>query len=355
MPENSTVRRSPEPLLTGDPPPQGDASIRETGAASLRTHRSVRARVAFARGESRFSIAEAGFRRVANEALNANRNGAHDMTAHDDLSALSKKPYSDAVEKFGELLRQGVRAFLIGAGCSRCAGLPMTAELTQETIESEKLDEPSKAILMAVKDHFAGSTNSNIEDYLSELVDLLAIVERRDARRAAQPEVSIDGKKFSASQLRTAAEHIKEALVSAIDKQVDIETHRMFIRAVHRPLRVGKATRSSIVDYIVLNYDTVVEDALAVERIPFSDGIDGGETGWWAPETFDRDGLRARVLKLHGSVNWSEVDGDPLPRRIARTLQIQDMRQRRILIWPASTKYRETQLDPSHNLQTERG
>ena len=268
------------------------------------------------------------------------------MTAHDDLSALSKKPYSDAVEKFGELLRQGVRAFLIGAGCSRCAGLPMTAELTQETIESEKLDEPSKAILMAVKDHFAGSTNSNIEDYLSELVDLLAIVERRDARRAAQPEVSIDGKKFSASQLRTAAEHIKEALVSAIDKQVDIETHRMFIRAVHRPLRVGKATRSSIVDYIVLNYDTVVEDALAVERIPFSDGIDGGETGWWAPETFDRDGLRARVLKLHGSVNWSEVDGDPLPRRIARTLQIQDMRQRRILIWPASTKYRETQLDP---------
>lgn len=268
------------------------------------------------------------------------------MIIHDDLSILRDKPFSDAVEKFEELFVQNGRAFLLGAGCSKCAGLPLTAELTNEAIESEKLDSTSKAILAAVKNLFNGATSSNIEDYLSELVDLLAIAERRAIRGASQAQVPIDGKQYSDVQLRAAAEQIKQAISDAVDRQVDIQTHRAFVAAVHRPLRVGKATQNSVVDYLVLNYDTVVEDALALERVPYSDGIDGGVTGWWNPETFDRDALAARVLKLHGSVNWCEVVGDPLPRRIARSLQVQGMQDRRILIWPASTKYRETQLDP---------
>lgn len=268
------------------------------------------------------------------------------MTAPDDLSGLRAKPFSDAVEKFEELLVQSGRAFLIGAGCSKCAGLPLTAELTKVAIESDKLDATSKVILAAVQKQFDGAISSHIEDYLSELVDLLAVAERRSERGASQSQVSIDGMSYSAVQLRTAAEQIKQAISRAIDKEVEIKTHRQFVAAVHRPLRVGKVAPSSVVDYLVLNYDTIIEDALALERIPFSDGIDGGVTGWWNPETFSRDGLAARVLKLHGSVNWCEVTGDSLPRRIASGLRVQDMQDRRILIWPASTKYRETQLDP---------
>jgi hypothetical protein len=74
--------------------------------------------------------------------------------------------------------------------------------------------------------------------------------------------------------------------------------------------------------------------------------MDGGVTGWWNPETFDRDGLAARVLKLHGSINWCEIPDDPLPRRIPESVEMADDSNRRVLIWPASTKYRETQLDP---------
>ena len=268
------------------------------------------------------------------------------MTTNDDLSVLREKPFSDAVEKFEELLVQSGRAFLIGAGCSKCAGLPLTAELTTIAIKSDILDATSKAILTAIKNLFDGATRSDIEDYLSELVDLLAIAERRAARGASQAQVQIDGKSYSDAQLRAAAEQIKQSISNAIDKQVKIETHRAFVHAVHQPVRVGKAVPGSVVDYLVLNYDTVVEDALAIERIRFSDGIDGGVTGWWNPETFDRDDLAARVLKLHGSVDWCEVAGDYLPRRLAPNLQLQDMQDRRILIWPAATKYRETQLDP---------
>jgi hypothetical protein len=268
------------------------------------------------------------------------------MTAPDDLSVLRTESFSDAVRTFEELLVQSGRAFLIGAGCSKCAGLPLTAELTRRAIESDNLDPSSKEILAAINNLFDGATNSHIEDYLSELIDLLAIAERRMERGASQAQVPIGAKSYSAAQLRTAAEQIKQAISSAIDKTVEITTHRAFVAAVHRPLRVGKAASSSVVDYLVLNYDTIVEDALALERIPFSDGIDGGVTGWWSAETFNRDGLSARVLKLHGSVNWCEVAGDPLPRRIAPGLQVQNMQNRQILIWPASTKYRETQLDP---------
>ena len=268
------------------------------------------------------------------------------MTTHDDLSVLREKPFSDAVEKFEELLLQSGRAFLIGAGCSKCAGLPLTAELTTMAIGSDKLDATSKEILAGIEKHFDGATTSHIEDYLSELVDLLAITERRVERGATQAQVTVDGTFYSHTQLRATTEQIKQSISSAITKDVEIKTHRAFVHAVHQPIRVGKAVSGSITDYLVLNYDTVLEDALAIERISFSDGIDGGVTGWWSPETFDREDLAARVLKLHGSVDWCEVAEDTLPRRIAPNLQVRGMQDRRILIWPASTKYREAQLDP---------
>jgi hypothetical protein len=268
------------------------------------------------------------------------------MTIPDDLSVLREKPFSDAVAKFDDLLIQSGRAFLIGAGCSKCAGLPLIAELTDLVLGNDALDGTSKTILTEVKKLFAGAANAHIEDYLSELIDLLAIAERRDERGATLKEIALGKTGYTAEQLRNTANQIKRAIAGVIDKKLSIETHRAFVQAVHRPVRVGKAAPGHVVDYLVLNYDTAIEDALALERVPYSDGIDGGVTGWWNPETFKRDGLAARVLKLHGSINWCEFPDDPLPRRVGSCLQIQDADDRRILIWPASTKYRETQMDP---------
>lgn len=268
------------------------------------------------------------------------------MTVPDDLSALHDKPFADAVVKFEELLAQSGRAFLIGAGCSKCAGLPLTAELTNEALSSDVLDDTTKKVLAALRDLFAGAADANIEDYLSELIDLLAIAERRTSRGATQKDVTLGGVSYGEAQLRTAADQIKRGIAGVIERKVSIETHQSFIRAVHRPLRPGKPTSGQTVDYLVLNYDTVLEDALALERVPFADGLDGGVTGWWSPQTFDRDGLAARVFKLHGSINWCEFPDDPLPRRVGDRLQIAGAKERRILIWPASTKYREAQLDP---------
>ncbi len=268
------------------------------------------------------------------------------MTAPDDLSALHEKPFADAVVKFEELLAQSGRAFLIGAGCSKCAGLPLTAELTEKALGSDALDVTTKAILTAIRDLFDGADDANIEDYLSELIDLLAIAERRTSRGATHMEVTLGADSYSQALLQTAADQIKAGIAKVIEQEVSIETHQDFVRAVHRAQRPGKSPSGQTVDYLVLNYDTILEDALALERVPFADGLDGGVTGWWSPQTFDRDGLAARVFKLHGSINWCDFPDDPLPRRLGPNLQIAGVKERPILIWPASTKYRETQRDP---------
>lgn len=268
------------------------------------------------------------------------------MSAPDDLSALKERPFAEALMRFEELLAQGGRTFLVGAGASKCAGLPLTTELTEKALSSTALDDTTKKILSAIRDLFSGASNANIEDYLSELIDLLAIASRRASRGATKKEITLAGVDYGEQKLRTAVDQIKKGIAEVIDKKVSIDTHRNFIRAIHRPLRPGKASSNQSVDYLVLNYDTILEDALALERVSFSDGLDGGVTGWWNPQTFDREHLAARVFKLHGSINWCELPGDPLPRRFGERLQIEDADDHRILIWPASTKYRETQLDP---------
>lgn len=268
------------------------------------------------------------------------------MTTPDDLSVLGDKHFADAISKLEELLTQSGRAFLIGAGCSKCAGLPLMAELTDKTLINDLLDTTTKNILTALKNLFDGAAIANIEDYLSELIDLLAIAERRELRGAAKNQIDLGGAVYSAQQLRDAAEQIKRGIAAVINCKVSIDIHQRFIKAVHHTRRPGKSTPDQTVDYLVLNYDTLIEDALALARLPFADGIEGGATGWWSPSTFDRSDLAARVFKLHGSIDWCEFSNDPLPRRVGNSLQITSANDRQILIWPASTKYRETQLDP---------
>ena len=99
----------------------------------------------------------------------------------DDLTELKKAAFATALNELEDLLTQSGKAFLIGAGCSKCAGLPLTAELTKKTLASALLDATTKIILTAIEALFSGAKTANIEDYLSELVDLVAIAERRPA------------------------------------------------------------------------------------------------------------------------------------------------------------------------------
>jgi hypothetical protein len=264
----------------------------------------------------------------------------------DDLSPLKESSLAAALNDLDELLTQSGKTFLIGAGCSKCAGLPLTAELTAKTLASACLDDTTKTILTAIQGLFAGAKSANIEDYLSELVDLVAIAERRGIRGADVKTSQLNGVEYSAKQLKDAVDQIKSAIASVIDVTVEMAIHWSFIQSVHRPSRPGRAFATRPVDYLVLNYDTLIESALALQKLRFADGMCGGSSAWWDTTTFEAECLDARVLKIHGSIDWCELSDDPLPRRVSKSLKLPAGNNQNVLIWPASTKYRETQRDP---------
>jgi len=264
----------------------------------------------------------------------------------DDLSPLKESVFATALNELDDLLTQSGKAFLIGAGCSKCAGLPLMAELTSKTLTSTKLSTTTKTILSAIERLFVGATTANIEDYLSELVDLVAIAERRGVRGATSHTAPLAGADYTAVELKEAVDEIKTAIAEVIDVPVTMDVHWKFIQAVHRPTRPGRTMAVRPVDYLILNYDTLFESALALQKLPYADGMNGGNSAWWDLTTFDAKGLSARVIKLHGSIDWSEMSGEPLPRRIDKNLRLPNDNEKKVLIWPASTKYRETQRDP---------
>lgn len=269
------------------------------------------------------------------------------MTNTGELSAITTEPFDTAVSQFQDLISgcDGL-AFLIGAGCSKCAGLPLIKELTEMVLNDAAVDCRSKQILNAVKDSFAEATDSNIEDYLSEIVDLLAITVRRASRGVNKNTVTIGADQYTAEELRKASNQIKRAVADAIGRERDVSIHQDFVTSVHRPVRVGRPALAQPVDYLVLNYDTIIEDALALGNISYADGLYGGATAWWNPSTFEADGLSARVIKLHGSIDWRQYPNEQSLRRIGPSITMPGKDDLPVLIWPSSTKYQEAQLDP---------
>jgi hypothetical protein len=243
-----------------------------------------------------------------------------------------------------DLLSQSRLAFVLGAGCSKNAGLPLMLQLTNEVLGHPLIGAETKKLLDEVSGLFSGARSATIEDYMSEIVDLLSIAERRIRCGATQCAVSVGNQERSAIELQTALDEIKRAVSSAIgDKEVNITMHQQFVRAIHGSLQAGKASRG--VDYFILNYDTLIEDALGLERVVYCDGFTGAATGWWEPTSFKTDGKIARVFKIHGSIDWRLLQDDSLPRRIRSGIKTESEKNH-VLIYPAATKYQEAQRDP---------
>ncbi len=269
------------------------------------------------------------------------------MTASNDTGCKIDEKCSAAISQFVDLVSNSdALTFLIGAGCSRCAGMPLTNELTEKVMNSSQVDSQTKEILAVVKGQFENGVGANIEDYLSEIVDLLAITKRRAERQVERNTISVGDASYTADDLEKASIQIQRAIAGSIESKVTIDVHQRFVSSIHRPIRAGRRGPSEPVSYLVLNYDTIVEDALALARIPYADGLSGGTTAWWNPKTFEALDVSARVIKLHGSIDWYQFSGETVPRRIGKHVQLPDQQDSPLLIWPSSTKYQETQLDP---------
>src|SRR3546814_19123053 len=71
--------------------------------------------------------------------------------------------------------------------------------------------------------------------------------------------------------------------------------------------QAGVLEPRSPIHFFTTNYDTLLEDALALGCYRYWDGFTGGAVAF-REQQFGRaapsDGLRAKVMKLHGAIEW---------------------------------------------------
>ncbi len=265
---------------------------------------------------------------------------------------------SDLLEQLDRHLMAPCQAWLFGAGISKAAGIPLMAPLTTR-IQAKAIGTVHKPVIDAL---FAElPEKSHIEHLLSHLGDYAALAER-----AKLDEVTIGGTKIQTKALTDAhvdvvkwiAETVRWGYRAAQDEQpesigepgrsiVNIDEHKAFIQALFKTTQAGLQDRRSAVRLFSTNYDTLLEDALALCSVPYWDGFTGGAVAFRSFNFGKSEPditYRAHVIKLHGSSDWHlgedgrvwrVRDGDTYPEKAAK-----------VLIHPQSTKYLATQRDP---------
>ena len=230
---------------------------------------------------------------------------------------------SEMRERVTEWLTSSDTCFLIGAGCSHCAGKPLIGKLTNDVLA--KLDK-------TINDEFAGlktvgGRDPTIEDLINYLVRYSSIL-----TTVADPTLH----KLEPKWIDAAVKRIKSEIVSAIvDDWVSSPVHQRFFQRImpqRRPL-----------DVFSLNYDTAIEATLDVMRANYVDGFRGSNRAWFDPSTFDdaEQSAGIRLYKLHGSINWLREPSGHVRRAVVR--DVKDLKDEPVLVYPSEQKYLQTQ------------
>ncbi len=268
---------------------------------------------------------------------------------------------TDCLKQLDNLLAAGDQSWLFGAGISLGANIPLMRPLTTRvfTIANEEENKRGKEVLDAVKAVLPD--DSHIEHILSHLIDLAAIAERSRTQKVEVGKVTlelVELRNLHAQVLKWISETVRwgfvpkaggdaEKIGTRENPIVTVDEHKAFVSALFNRNQAGIAERRRAIRLFTINYDTLLEDALALGCFSHWDGFTGGAVayrshryGQQEPDT----GYRAHVIKIHGSIDWHlgiddrvwrVRDGDLYPERVAR-----------VLIYPQFTKYLATQRDP---------
>jgi len=270
--------------------------------------------------------------------------------------------FDEIVEELKKHLDSSRQNWLFGAGISYGGNIPLMYPLTDrvKAILDAGDNEKDKEIYEAIVSDL--SESAHVEHFLSHLGDLIAIAERVKGKVA-----TVNNQNYTETELRT----LHGAIVSAIGETVrygykktdeeeivgtpespivEIEPHIDFVKALFRS-RANLKSRSRLT-FFTTNYDTLLEDALAMEKFVVVDGFSGGSVGFWnAEKEFGRaitDPERCLLYKLHGSIDWIRDDSRGLLRNRYGTKYLSNPSD--IMIYPQATKYVETQKDPFASL-----
>ncbi|XFO69023.1 hypothetical protein SPSIL_052510 [Sporomusa silvacetica DSM 10669] len=269
---------------------------------------------------------------------------------------------NDYLKQLDDLLTVNHQSWLFGAGISFNAGIPLMGPLTMRVFEraAEDTDPMPKNVLEAIK--FELPEEAHIEHILSHLGDYAAI-----ARRIKDGKVKIGTETLSVAKIDDVHNKILKWISDTIrwgykpgisdgspaeigsweQPIVKVDEHLMFVRALFNRSQAGIEQRRCAVNIFTTNYDTLLEDALALGGIAYWDGFAGGAVAFRCHRYGDKEpdgAYRARLIKLHGSIDWRFDENEQILR--VREGDTYQGGASRILIYPQATKYLATQRDP---------
>jgi hypothetical protein len=260
-----------------------------------------------------------------------------------------------------EHLKCNEQSWLMGAGISFDAKLPLMYPLTNKV--KKDLEDSNKElfdeIIIPLFEELP--TNCHIEHVLSHLGDYAALSERSKGKKT-----TINGTEIDLASLEEAHNAILESIsnvircgyVEDVDGNileegslskpiVDIGAHLAFVDTLFNHASAGVYERRKTVNIFTTNYDTLLEDALALNKIPYWDGFAGGAVAHRTQRYGDSaplNGQRVNLIKMHGSIDWFLCDKGYVWR--VRDNDRYPKADRRVLIYPQATKYIATQQDP---------
>lgn len=234
-----------------------------------------------------------------------------------------------SLDKVKEWFSEKNTSFLIGAGCSACAGKPLIGELTQQVLQ--ELPQNIQDIISSIKGN--NGRKATIEDLLNYLIKQTSLLE------AHQDDdfTFIEGLKKA--DLESAIIQIQHEIAKKIGGEwKSSEKHKEFLLKLHA---LGY---SSPIDIFLLNYDTVLESSIEELGLPYTDGFIGADNAFFALEQFISPHDKKykspfRIYKLHGSINWVK-DQNEVVRRIPLGATPDESK---VMIYPCEQKYVQTQ------------
>ena len=288
----------------------------------------------------------------------------------------------DLIEDLSKLFSHGQQMWLLGAGSSFESNLPLVRELT-DRVRIKLADVPFEgdAHLDTKIGHVVEGIRAdigeaaNIEDVLDHLADHLSIAHRSASESAVvnilPPEADARSELFSYKELRLARTRILETIRDTLrwgyvhsdnpetiragsseEPILCIDHHESFVDVLFTVLRAGRQLRVQPIEFFTTNYDTLIEDALALKAIAYHDGFRGGAVAYWDAtindgSTAPDDAIRASVTKIHGSIDWVRVGERIVRRRIADSYP---KGYTDLLIYPQALKYDLAQREPFDTL-----
>ncbi|WP_309398005.1 SIR2 family protein [Cerasicoccus maritimus] len=268
----------------------------------------------------------------------------------------------DSLAQLDNLLAASSQSWLFGAGISLDAGIPLMWPLTNRVFVRAKEDGETSDIKVIEYIQSQLSENSHIEHILSQLSDHRAI-----AGRSKNKSITFDGITLSVDELDELHQRLLTWIAETIrwgykpqkndgtpeeigtlqNRIVKIDDHLEFVSALFNRSQAGVAERRRAVRLFTTNYDTLLEDALALGGFSYWDGFSGGAVAYRSHRYGDEEPNlreRAHVIKLHGSIDWHWGEDDQVWR--VRDGDLYPKKLSRVLIYPQSTKYFATQQDP---------